>query len=302
MSSIKKFKPSKKNIKTAAIEKVFYSTMNTRLETMKFAPKSIKRMALKLARTGFFYGNYADYVRCHSCQTRFGKWINDEDPAELHTRVSPHCQYLRMSNIKKTHTLQDAIMKNLPKLLAELYFQAVARLRHYQIFPTMVINDVEIDASSSDTWHNTIHPSIKKSYLEIQQRSLQIPDSRKKPLLHPLGTPDSALEWYHRTLKMRHWATHGSLEHLPDNAQIKKLWTKMDKKYRQTFINLHTLDTKRFTTKKIEDVFASQGLSIGLEVGSSENVVVSIYNENRPLQPISQKLAQKIARLSIPQH
>lgn len=134
MTTIKKYKQNKKNTMTATLEKVFYGNFNTRMNTMKHAPESIKNKAIEMAATGLFYGNYGDYVKCHACSTRFGKWVDSDDPAELHERASPNCPFILTIKRNTVRSLHKEIRNEFPNLIAEIHFQT----KSFQLWTSVI--------------------------------------------------------------------------------------------------------------------------------------------------------------------
>ncbi|KAK7500107.1 hypothetical protein BaRGS_00008654 [Batillaria attramentaria] len=50
----------------------------------------------ELITLGFFYAGYADCVRCFFCGIGLKSWEPDDNPAEVHARWRPTCDYLRL--------------------------------------------------------------------------------------------------------------------------------------------------------------------------------------------------------------
>ncbi|OWF36928.1 inhibitor of apoptosis [Mizuhopecten yessoensis] len=50
-----------------------------------------------MARAGFFYAGYGDYVRCFFCGGGLRNWEPGDDPWVEHARWFPRCAYVKQN-------------------------------------------------------------------------------------------------------------------------------------------------------------------------------------------------------------
>ncbi|MDP0589938.1 MAG: RING-HC finger protein [Candidatus Endonucleobacter bathymodioli] len=73
-----------------------YSDISIRRDSYKNKNwhSSLSHMPEALAKAGFFYTNYADYVRCFHCGGGLRNWDPNDEPFVEHARWLPECAYL----------------------------------------------------------------------------------------------------------------------------------------------------------------------------------------------------------------
>lgn len=65
-----------------------------RLATLSALPSSVTVSRVRLADAGFYYQGHEDEVHCYSCKGRYSRWKSDDNPLEVHRRISPSCLHL----------------------------------------------------------------------------------------------------------------------------------------------------------------------------------------------------------------
>ena len=65
-----------------------------RLATLSALPASVPVSRIKLADAGFYFRGQNDEVRCYSCDARHSEWRREDNPMEIHRRLSPNCEHL----------------------------------------------------------------------------------------------------------------------------------------------------------------------------------------------------------------
>ena len=65
-----------------------------RLATLSALPASVPVSRIKLADAGFYFRGQNDEVRCYSCDARHSEWTREDNPMEIHRRLSPNCEHL----------------------------------------------------------------------------------------------------------------------------------------------------------------------------------------------------------------
>lgn len=304
MPTIKHFVPTKRTPPHAGVKRSFYNSYHNRLASLRFAPPLLQQQAhtTTIAYSGLFFTNNRDFLECYNCQIRIGNWTTVDNPTLIHTRESPDCmQEVRKhdDNNNKTAQLYLILNDTTTTLFAELLFQAVLRLRNYQIFPCIQVEDLEIDRESTTIWNNTLHATIRNSYLTIYTQSLSIPATQRKPLLFPVGIADTPFQWYTRIRKMKHWALGDTVDVMPTEATMLRLWEATHPFTKYKYVQLNRMDQKRYTARRIEEVLASKGLMIGIEGPNLDNVVVTLFQHDKPITLVSTLLSHKIASFQI---
>ncbi len=230
MTIVKTFKTSKANKELNLLRRSFYSTMNNRINSYLCAPTTVRLLSTRAAKAGFFYTDYKDFIQCYNCNMRIGKWDINVDPEEVHNKLSPTCapviEQHRQDNMLSTK-LTNALDNNQPIFNQHMVYQAVARLKHYLLFPTMSISDIEIDMDSSKMWHTT-DEATRQRYTQIFQEAKQLDASMRKPILFPASVADTPFEWYQRTVKIKYWVDNGDISNTPTEITLKNQWEAMD--------------------------------------------------------------------------
>ncbi|XP_076466230.1 uncharacterized protein LOC143297694 [Babylonia areolata] len=65
-----------------------------RLATLAAVPSTVPVSRVRLAEAGFYSRGQRDEVICYSCGGRHSGWRHDDDPMQVHRRLSPHCQHV----------------------------------------------------------------------------------------------------------------------------------------------------------------------------------------------------------------
>jgi len=63
-----------------------------RVQSFQDLPASCNVSPLRLARTGFFSSGSSDEVTCFSCGVKYKNWQNNDNPNDVHHRISPDCR------------------------------------------------------------------------------------------------------------------------------------------------------------------------------------------------------------------
>ena len=98
-----------------------------RLESFKDWPMSAYARPENLAKTGLYYFNIADHVRCAFCCVTLAGWQPNHDPAEVHLASSEKCAFLKdaraagnvsieeetANNRQASQVLYESFMKNI---------------------------------------------------------------------------------------------------------------------------------------------------------------------------------------------
>ncbi|KAH8302368.1 hypothetical protein KR044_005613 [Drosophila immigrans] len=69
-----------------------------------------------LARTGMFFTNQEDKVKCYFCEVEIGRWERDDHPVHEHLRWSPNCPLLRRRTTNNVPINADALERILPPI------------------------------------------------------------------------------------------------------------------------------------------------------------------------------------------
>ena len=105
-----------KKLKTQ-MSKINYNEMKeefNRLSSFRLFPKRNLVNEKYLAKIGFFYLQYKDYVQCAFCKTIICEWKSEQNPLKLHVTQSPNCPYLEGLDVKNV-PLQEKLMEPLKK-------------------------------------------------------------------------------------------------------------------------------------------------------------------------------------------
>ncbi|XP_070188899.1 serine-rich adhesin for platelets-like [Littorina saxatilis] len=65
-----------------------------RLATLSALPAYVPTSRIKLADAGFYFRGQHDEVICYSCGERHSEWSREDNPMEIHRRLSPHCPHV----------------------------------------------------------------------------------------------------------------------------------------------------------------------------------------------------------------
>lgn len=277
----------------------FYSTYDNRISSMFKAPSFIKYNAHTIAEAGLFYIETKKALQCYNCSLQIHEMVPSDNPNYIHWTTSPNCKRLRTTSSFTTDTTQLAslIRNNNHPLHALIVFQAVTRLRHYSLFPFMDIHDSLIDQDTTNLWHNQLHSQIRETYTTIVENSIKVPQQFRKPILFPVSLPDSPYHWYRRSLILKSWNNDTTSNTEPDHKTL-NTWVQMNEEQRKPYIKLSWADHKLYATRRIEEVFATQGLTIGILRPYTTNITVLPSNENNNVAPLSYWLHHKMSALS----
>lgn len=176
-----------------------------------------------------------------------------------------------------------------------MLFQAMTRLRHYQLFPTMHIDDNDIDLDAVDTWHELPH-EIQNSYIKTYEDSLQLTTNMRKKMLFPVTMADSPFRWYKRVTEKRYWGQRNDLDTIPNSVTMIATWAAMSRANRTPYINLNKLDEKRCNAARIEEVLASKGIMIGSTDIILGNIIVKTFTIDATITKVSTILTHKLSK------
>ena len=65
-----------------------------RLATLSALPASVPVSRIRLADAGFYFRGQDDEVICYRCGTRHSGWTREDNPMEIHRRLSPNCEHM----------------------------------------------------------------------------------------------------------------------------------------------------------------------------------------------------------------
>ncbi|XP_033740539.1 uncharacterized protein LOC117327596 [Pecten maximus] len=74
-----------------------YSLQAVRSGTFNGFPNHLDQTPLEMARAGFFYAGYGDYVRCFFCGGGLRNWEPGDDPWVEHARWFPRCAHVKQN-------------------------------------------------------------------------------------------------------------------------------------------------------------------------------------------------------------
>lgn len=109
-----------------------YATKESRINTFKEWPLSIKQKPDELAEAGFFYIGKGDQTMCFLCGGGLKDWLEGDDPWEQHARWFPKCSFVLMV---KGREFVSEVSNRLPAMLtsqqgADLKCEAGASKTH----------------------------------------------------------------------------------------------------------------------------------------------------------------------------
>ncbi|OWF42757.1 inhibitor of apoptosis [Mizuhopecten yessoensis] len=74
-----------------------YAVLAVRSGTFNGFPNHLDQTPLQMARAGFFYAGYGDYVRCFFCGGGLRNWEAGDDPWVEHARWFPRCTHVKQN-------------------------------------------------------------------------------------------------------------------------------------------------------------------------------------------------------------
>ncbi|XP_069133442.1 baculoviral IAP repeat-containing protein 2-like isoform X2 [Argopecten irradians] len=97
-----------------------YAVLTVRSSTFHGFPNHLDQTPIQMAKAGFFYAGYGDYVRCFYCGGCLRNWEPGDDPWVEHARWFPRCVYVKQNKgqafINMVQRKRDLIEDNKPKL------------------------------------------------------------------------------------------------------------------------------------------------------------------------------------------
>lgn len=293
----------KKSLFSPAVRAIFafYTVFQNRLESFNLNTTFTPAKSKSLSLAGFFYTGRGDCVQCYSCLLKVSHWQATVDPAKVHSTAAPHCLHITqpISSTLPEIPLTQPLRSTGPPLTGQALFQAMVRLRHYQIFPTMDIPDHQIDLDAAQTWAFILTPTLKENYISLAKRSTQ---QCYSPLLTPMSTPKTPLQWFQHSKSM---TLHRQHSILTNNTQLLPphiAWNQLESKVRVKFFQLHQVDTKRFKAVQLEQRLKSYDLCIGAYANSMDNIVIHSTKNSSAVTPVSTYLYYKMSNLAYSLH
>lgn len=98
---------------------------------------------------------------------------------------------------------------------------------------------------------------------------------------------------------MKQWALGGGLDAMPTETTLLRLWESTESATKYKYVQLSRMDQKRYTARRIEEILASKGLTIGVQGPNLDNVVISVFKRDKPITLVSTLLSHKIATFTI---
>ncbi|XP_069131056.1 uncharacterized protein [Argopecten irradians] len=74
-----------------------YAVLTVRSSTFHGFPNHLDQTPIQMAKAGFFYAGYGDYVRCFFCGGGLRNWEPGDDPWVEHARWFPRCVYVKQN-------------------------------------------------------------------------------------------------------------------------------------------------------------------------------------------------------------
>src|SRR6266705_11867 len=105
-----------------------YDMEKTRLETFNSWPLPWISV-FELAKTGFYYLNEGDKVRCHYCAVVIYNWEATDVPKDVHKKLSPDCPMLNGMSIRNVKLGKEDIVERTRKIM-ELLPQETERWKY----------------------------------------------------------------------------------------------------------------------------------------------------------------------------
>ena len=65
-----------------------------RFRTFEQYPRANKPFLTRFAKAGFYYAGNDDEVICYVCRKRVSHWTEDDNPVEVHKKLSPSCRFV----------------------------------------------------------------------------------------------------------------------------------------------------------------------------------------------------------------
>ena len=79
-----------------------------RLATLSALPPTVPVSRVKLADAGFYFRGQGDEVTCYSCQQRHSGWSRDDNPMDVHRRLSPTCEHVLQADRERQASTPSA--------------------------------------------------------------------------------------------------------------------------------------------------------------------------------------------------
>ncbi|OWF41341.1 uncharacterized protein LOC110462612 [Mizuhopecten yessoensis] len=89
--------PANLGVTTAKPRYPNYAVLTVRSSTFNGFPNHLDQTPVQMARAGFFYAGYGDYVRCFFCGGGLRNWEPGDDPWVEHARWFPRCAYVKQN-------------------------------------------------------------------------------------------------------------------------------------------------------------------------------------------------------------
>ncbi|KAK7107241.1 hypothetical protein V1264_015192 [Littorina saxatilis] len=75
-----------------------FTSLGYRLASLAKLPSSFPVSRVKLADAGFYYQGQGDTMTCFKCCVRHSGWTGEDNPMDVHRRLSPNCPYVLQEN------------------------------------------------------------------------------------------------------------------------------------------------------------------------------------------------------------
>lgn len=275
-----------------------FNTHYKRFISFVRAPPSLKAIASALSSAGYYY-TPQKHIQCYKCAVTI-TYIRDRKNLLLqHTQLSPACSFIKqLPQSNRTRSLTTLSTNIQAKLIAQDFFQAVYRLKHYLTFPYITIADITIDQDANEHWHLNLHKSIKTSYKVAKNRAhLLLSKAQFKFDMVTCPTAKSPKEWFIHTKTVKHWNTFQHLSEKEINKSLTETWHSLDRLDQSRYNRMALVDTKRCTAHRIENFFRYQGLAIGALALTPQNIIVVPIQEELSLVRCSVLLFNKLSRM-----
>lgn len=270
-----------------------------RIATFQSAPTLLKDHADQLTEAGFFYTFKDNIIQCYNCNLAINDWTPKYQPHMIHILWSPHCTINITPQQHDITSMQQLLSNKNNEIYPIHYFIAISRLRHYIMFPKLIIQDSEIDENSLNVWTSTLHKDIKISYNYTRDALYKRHSSltMKKPYQNNLPKPETPQQWFRKTLMIKDYELTKQHRNKRDYRNIHKNFRHLNTNMKNKYYNLAIMDTKKYKASQIENHFSAQGLTIGYESPLTYNVTVQITQPIVTHALVSNLLTHKIYKL-----
>jgi len=86
-----------------------YATLDARIKSMRGWPCGLTQDSKSMAKAGFFYEQYSDWVTCHFCGLILREWLPNDCPWEQHIQWNENCKFILL--FKGENFIKDVKLK-----------------------------------------------------------------------------------------------------------------------------------------------------------------------------------------------